>query len=102
VICFCAVFFDPGFELTISRPVLFDELYDGVAVQAEAVDDHLIEACPCSGVTRAKLAGGFEGELEPKPGQMQNAERAGYAGGNQRNDCIHIRGVFLDLDSKLI
>src|SRR5437867_1243576 len=39
-----AILFDPGFELRVSRLAVFDEVDNGLAVETEAINDHLIIA----------------------------------------------------------
>ena len=79
LIQFCRILFYPGFELAIGRLVLFDVVDHRVTIEADTVNDHLIIAFTGAWIARGQLAGAFERELEPKPGQMEHAQRTGHA-----------------------
>src|SRR5947207_2723069 len=60
-----------------------------VAGEADTVNDHLIVTCARPGIAGRQFAGGFEGEFEPEPRQVQHAKRTRHAGTDERNNCIH-------------
>lgn len=66
--------FDPGFKLWIGGLALFDEVDDGVALEADAIDDHLIIALASARITWGELAGAFQRDFKPKAWEMQDPQ----------------------------
>lgn len=66
-----------------------DEGEEGIAVETEAVEDHLVVALAAAGVAFGELARRFEGGFKPKAGKVKNAERTGDSGADEWNDFGH-------------
>lgn len=79
---------DPSFELGIAG-LCVDEGFEGVDVDAEGVQGHLVIATADAGILGVKLPCGREGGLLPKAGEVDKAERAGNFGTNQGNNLAH-------------
>jgi hypothetical protein len=80
--------FDPCFTLCVAGAIFFDEIVEVVPGDAEVVSGHFVIAT-ADGVFRVDLAGGVQGGFEPDARQVEDAERAGGAGGDQGNDLTH-------------
>src|SRR5438045_2018121 len=58
---------DPAFELSISRALRLDVIDDGILVQCQRVEDHLVVAFADAGITGGEQAALLKGNLQPKP-----------------------------------
>ena len=76
----------PLLELRIGRAFFGDERNDRIALQVEAVDDHLIEPVAYCGVSGREFAASIKGDLEPETWKVQNAEWSGDSGADEGND----------------
>ncbi len=74
---------NPCLELRVGRLLLGDELLEGFRIQSESGNHHAVVSGADAGIARGEFAFGFEGSLEPEPGQVKNAQRAGDAGANK-------------------
>ena len=67
------VLLHPAFKLRVIRLVLFDVIDHGIAIEAKAIDHHLIVTFAGARISRGEFADVFEREFEPEPRQVQNA-----------------------------
>src|SRR5439155_22951759 len=81
--------FHPALELGVGWARRFDKVNDGVAIESETIDHHLIVAFATARIARGELAARFEREFEPKPGEVHNTQWSGHARTNERNSRIH-------------
>jgi len=80
---------DPLLKLSVGRFAGLDVVEEGLTVDAEGVESHLVEAGTCFWVIAVKFAGCAEGSLLPKAWKVKDAEWTGDAGGDCRNDIAH-------------
>jgi hypothetical protein len=80
--------FDPGLELRVGGALARDELPHRVWFQPECVDHHRIITGADSRISLGEEAAGFEGDLEPEPGEVQDAEGPSDIGTDERDVCI--------------
>jgi hypothetical protein len=95
-----SVFLYPTFELAIGGLALFDVIDQGITIEADTVDDHLVVALARAGITGGEFARGFEREFEPQAWKMQNAKRTGNAGADKWNNRIHNFFVLIGFTEK--
>lgn len=83
-----AAFFleDPDFEFRVGGFAVADEGEEFLAVDAEAVEDHLVVSLAAGWVIVVQSAGGAEAGLLPEAWEVEDAEGAGDAGGDDRNE----------------
>lgn len=78
----------PVFELGVAGTVVLDEIEGFLAVQTEAIEDHLVVALAAARVASSEFAARFERGFQPQARQVQNAQRTCGSGTNKRYDCI--------------
>jgi hypothetical protein len=82
-----AAFFleDPDFGFRVGRFAVLDEGEEFFAVEAEGVEDHLVVAFAAGWVVVMEAADGCEAGFLPEAWEVEDAERAGDAGGDDWN-----------------
>lgn len=83
-----AAFFlkDPDFEFRVGRFAVADEGEEVLAVDAEAVEDHLVVSFAAGWVIVVEFSGGTEAGLLPEAWEVEDAEGAGDARGDDWNE----------------
>ena len=78
----------PVFELDVGRAVVLDVIESGLAIEIERAEHHLVVTLAATRITGGQFAAGFQRRFLPEAGQVNNTERAGHAGTNQRHVCF--------------
>ena len=95
---------NPELKLSVGRLVRLDVAEECVALDADGVEGHLVEASACRWVVFVKLADGIERGFLPKAREVKNAERACDTGGNSGDNLAHysLRFQWLDPEAKCL
>jgi hypothetical protein len=62
------LFFDPGFELTVGRPVFRNIIDYSVLLQTQAIEYHLIESGAYGRISFRQSTFSVERDFKPEPG----------------------------------
>ena len=79
------LFLQPCLELRVGGLAFRDVFLHRVGIQAECADHHRVVALADAGITGGELAAGFEGDFLPQARQVQDTERAGGSGTDERD-----------------
>ena len=80
---------DPLLKLGVGRLTGLDVVEEGLTVDTESIESHLVKAGTCFWVIAVKFADCAEGSLLPEAWKVKDAEWTGDAGGDCRNDIAH-------------
>lgn len=80
---------NPLFELGVGGLVSADVVEEGLAIDAQGVEGHLIVSGAGSGVVGVKLTHGIEAGFLPETRKMKDTEWAGDTGSDERNNLAH-------------
>ena len=86
------IFLHPRLELGVGGLFLLDVISHRLFFESQRGERHRIETFANARITGSKLTLLLQGDLLPKPREMQNAKRTGNAGTDQWNVCVAHNG----------